>query len=53
MCKKVGGNSTVGPTEKPGAILTQVRVPGSARDFFCPSESASSADSLTVSEQPP
>ena len=40
------------PTEKPGAILTRVRVPGAARDFFLP-ESATSADSLTVSLQPP
>ena len=35
------------PTEKPGAILTRVRVQGSAR-YFSPS-----ADSLTVSVQPP
>ena len=39
------------PTEKPGVILTRVRVPGAARDFL--SESAFSADSLKVSVQPP
>ena len=47
------------PTEKPKAILTRVRVRGGARDFFfffffspLP-ESTFSADSLTVSVQPP
>ena len=41
------------PTEKPGAILTRVRVPGAARDFFIfIPESAFSADSLTVSIKP-
>ena len=39
------------PTEKPGVILTRVRLPGAARDFL--SESAFSADSLKVSVQPP
>ena len=39
------------PTEKLGVILTQVRVPGAARDFS--PESVSSVDSLTVSVQPP
>ena len=34
------------PTEKPGAILTRVRVPGAAREFSL-TESTSSADSLT------
>ena len=34
-----------------GAILTRVRVPGATRD--CLPESAFSADSLTVSVQPP
>ena len=41
------------PTEKPGAILTRVRIPGA---FFSPppppQESTFSADSLTVSGQP-
>ena len=50
------------PTEKPGAVLTRVRVPGAARDFFFSiffshffsfPESTFSADSLTVSVQPP
>ena len=40
------------PIEKPGAILTRVWVSGAAKDFFLP-ESTSSADSLTVSVQPP
>ena len=42
-------------TEKPGAVLTQVRVPGAGSFFlfvFIP-ESISSADSLTVSIKPP
>ena len=39
------------PTEKPGAILTRVPVPDSAKDFL--PETTSSADSLTVSVQPP
>ena len=39
------------PTEKPGAILSRVRVPGAARDFFLP-ESTSSADSLKEYVQP-
>ena len=37
-------------TGKPGAALTWVRVLGVARDFF--PQSASDADSLTVSVQP-
>ena len=42
------------PTEKPGAILTRVRVPSAARDFFVVVPvSTPSADSLTVSTQPP
>ena len=40
------------PAEKPGAILTRVRVLGVARDFLLP-ESASCADSLTVLVQSP
>ena len=39
------------PTEKPGAILTQGRLLGVAREFFF--QSTSNADSLTVSVQPP
>ena len=38
------------PTEKPGAILTQVRVPGATRDF---SPSVNFQCRLTVSIQPP
>ena len=38
------------PTEKPGATLTQVRVPGAARDF---SPSVNFQCRLTVSIQPP
>ena len=38
------------PAEKPGAILTRVRVPGPARDLL--PESAFSADSVTVSYSP-
>ena len=45
------------PAEKPGAIRMRVRVPGAARDFSpgvnFPPELTSSADSLTVSAQPP
>ena len=40
------------PTEMPGASLTQVQVPGRARDFSLP-ESTFCADSLTVSIQAP
>ena len=38
------------PTEKPGATLTRVRVPGAARDFS--SQSQLSVQTLTVSGQP-
>ena len=49
------------PSEKPGAILTRVRVHGTASffsfflvfSFFLSPESASSAASITVSVQPP
>ena len=40
------------PTKKPDEILTCVRVPGAASFFSLP-ESTFSADSLTVSVQPP
>ena len=40
------------PAERPGAILTRVRVLGVARDFLLP-QSASSANSLTVLVQSP
>ena len=38
-------------TEKPGAILTRVRISGVGRIFL--PKSASSADAVTVSVQPP
>ena len=40
-------------SEKPGATLTRVRLHGAARGFFSLPESTFSADSLTVSVQPP
>ena len=39
------------PTEKPGTILTQLPVPGAARDFFLPAPT-SSEDSYSVRTAP-